>query len=231
MIEYTHNDTLVLVTSYCGGKFSEEKLIMTEILCERLKSFGFFICLASHSIIPEHIQNNVDYFIYDKDNTFNINGIKTTNHGVAEFKSIHNAINAVKRFNFKNVFKIAYDTNPEIDFLTILEKCKAQNKKLVTARWPSCEPPETVGTHLFFSDIEFFEQTLSISESFRFEYVLECAWFASIKEKTLENDVYRYTDYETMLEVSKFEYSHFGGNGISEGYPDLRLPQGYNIIR
>jgi len=227
-----HNDTVVLVTSYCGGQFSQEKKIMTEVLCSKLKSLGFFVCLATHSSLSDSIQNIVDYYIYDKDNSFNVYGVETTNHGVAEFKSIHNAIDALTRFNFKYVYKIAYDTNPEIDFVNVLEKCKLKNKKLVTARWPSCEPPETIGTHLFFSEIEFFKKTFSFSECYRFvNQVLECAWFSSIFEKQLLSEIFRYLNYEEMLGVLKFEYSHFGGKGISEGYPDSRLPQGSNIIK
>lgn len=229
MLNYIHNDTLILVTSYCGGNFSEEKKIMTEVLCSKLKSFGFFVCLATHSILSEDVQNLVDYYIYDKDNSFNIKTIKTNNHGVAEFTSIHNALGATSRFDFKYIFKIAYDTNPDVNFLSVLEKCKSYNKSLVTSHWLSCGP-QTIGTLVFFSDIEFFKKTLSLTEAFRFEHVLEGAWFQSVAEKNLFSEVHLYNSYEEFLEVSKIEYAHFGGKGMSEGYPDLRLPQGTNII-
>lgn len=230
MENYIHNDTVILVTSYCGGNYSTEKQIMTEVLCKKLKSQGFFVCLATHSILSESIQELVDFYIYDKDNSFSVRNVKTANHGVAEFTSIHNALGAIKRFEFKNVFKVAYDTNPNIDFLKVLEKCKSKHHKLVSSRWSSCEPPETVGTLVFFSDIEFFEQSFSFDEAFRFNYVLECAWYQSLYEKSLLGDVYRYNTYEEFLEIDKIEYAHFGGKGMSEGYPDLRLPQGTSIL-
>lgn len=154
---YFSPDTCALVTTYCPEPFSDKKLHMTKTICEKLKQAGFFVCLSSHSVLSEEFQELVDFFIYDKDNTFKIGKYPehVINHGVGEFKLIHDAIGSLKRFNFKYLYKFAYDVNPQLNFIDILNKCKAMDKKLISANWNDVYPKNSIGALAFFSEIDF----------------------------------------------------------------------------
>ena len=215
-----NNETAMLVTAYFGGEFPDIKKRMTKTLCSRLKDLGFFVCLVSHSPVPEDIQELCDIFIYDKDNTYKINDIpkdSPSNHGVAELKSIYDGLNVLNRFNFKSIFKLAYDTNPDIDFIRILTKCKTLNKKIITALWFKNE--NTLGTTFFYADIEFFYKSFPIEDVYRFTINFEGAWYFALQDRNLLDQIYRYFTYEDFVETSPIEYCHGAGATFNTSYP------------
>jgi len=214
------NKTAMLVTAYFGEEFPEIKQRMTKTLCSKLKDLGFFVCLSSHTPVCEDLQKYCDIFIYDKDNSFKINGIpenSTGNHGVSEFKSIYNGLNVLQRFNFDSIFKLAYDTNPNIDFIYVLEKCKKLNKKVVTSLW--FQNQLTLGTTFFYTDIDFFYNSFPIEEVYRFTELFEGAWYKALIEKELLHEIYRFTTYEEFVEASPIEYCHGAGTLFNNSYP------------
>jgi len=213
-----HSDTVVIVTSYCGEPNSERKKHMTKTLCKKLKEQGLFVCLASHSKIDEETQSYCDVFVYDADNSFQINGQPTIdfNHGVAELTSIHNAINSVHRFGFKNMLKLSYDVNPTIDFNSLIERSKSHEKQMVSARWHYSR--ETIGTISFFSTIEFYKECLPLTELHRFTMAVEDVLYHIIREKGWFNYVELFDNFETYLQNDHIQFCHDGGKRMEE-YP------------
>lgn len=210
----------MLVTAYFGEEFPEIKQRMTKTLCAKLKDLGFFVCLASHSPVSEDLQKYCDIFIYDKDNSYKINGIpenSTGNHGVSEFKSIYNGLNVIERFGFTDIFKLAYDTNPNIDFIYVLDKCRKLNKKAISSLW--FQNPMTFGTTFFYVNIEFFRKSFPLKEVYRFTELFEGAWYKSFVEKELLAEIYRFTTYDDFVEISPVEYCHGAGTTFNNSYP------------
>jgi hypothetical protein len=209
-------DTAVIVTSYCGGTNEELKRKMTKTLCKRLFEAGHFVVLASHSTIDEETQNYCNLFVYDKDNSFSFNGVpeRQTNHGVAELTSIHNALNVLPS-HFKYMLKVSYDNRPDMDFHDLISKCKSIGKKVVTGKWAN---DVSLGTHLFFSNIEFYKLTMSLDELYRCEKDMEYVWFDSCVESNLLDQIHIIELYTDFLGHNVIQYAHFGGTSV-DNYP------------
>ena len=220
-------NTAIIVTSYCGGVDNEKKQYMTKILCEHLSKLNYYVCLASHSPIAIETQTLCNACIYDFDNSFQENGIPSGyvpihGHSTAELRSIYNGINHLSRMNFKNIFKISYDTVPDIDYHFLIEKCLQTNKKFVGHNWGPVL--NTLGTNIFFSEIAFFKKILSFEELNRagkfstvggdIEYIL----YDSIQEKGLLDQVHIIPDYHDFFGIDIISYSHGGGIRL-EHYP------------
>ena len=54
-----------LVTSYCN---TEEKVDVIRKTIDNIKRYGIDICVHAHYPLPVDIQNDVNYYIYDKSN-------------------------------------------------------------------------------------------------------------------------------------------------------------------
>jgi hypothetical protein len=213
-----HSDTAVVVTTFCGEPDIELKKHMTKTLVKSLKERDLFVCLAAHSIVSEEIQQYCDVVIYDKDNSFQVNGQPQVNpnHGVAEFTSIHNAINSLERFGFKNIFKLSYDCNPTVDYDYIIEKSKSHDRHLVTGRWHYAY--DTAGSLGFFCDIDFYRNILPIERTTpRLNMAMEDVLFHILRERNLFEYVHLYENYETYFENDHVQFCHHGGK-VVENY-------------
>lgn len=215
------NDTAVLVTTYCAGEHEEEQRRMTKILCRNLFESGHFVVLASHTPIDLETQNYCHIFVYDSDNSFSVNGIPSNhnrNHGIAELRSFHNALDILPK-KFKYVFKLAYDNNPDLDYHDIISKCKKTNKKLVTGKWGN---DVTFGLHTCFFDVDFFRETFSWDELYRFENSvnIEHVWFESVRDKNLLEETHRELYHTPPYFFGYYinDYSNDGGKSIQH-YP------------
>jgi organic radical activating enzyme len=211
-----HSDTAVIVTSYCGEPNPDKKRHMTKTLCKNLKEQGLFVCLASHSTIDEETQKYCDVFVYDKDNTFSVGGIPSEGltHGVAELTSLHNAINSLQRFGFKNIVKVTFDVNPTIDFVSLIDRSKAHEKKLVSPGWGI-----SITTVCFFVDIEFFKILLPLNVEVLSKFsnkTLEEVLFDMVNENNLNENYQKYDSYESYVKVPQIEFSHGAGRNFSE---------------
>lgn len=210
------NDTAIIVTSYCGGNFQEEKRKMTRTLCKMLTEKGHFVILATHSPIDIETQNYCDLFVYDRDNRFSFDGVpqRTTNHGVAELTLMRNAVALIPK-GFKYLLKMAYDNKPDLDYHDIIQKSKESGKKAVTAKWGN---NVSLGTQMYFSEIEFFNQTLSMDELWRCEKDLEYVWYDSVNEKGLLDQVHIHDIYRNFFGHDVLQYAHSAGTFI-DPYP------------
>ncbi len=210
------NDTAIIVTSYCGGNFQEEKRKMTKTICKMLSEKGHYVILTTHSPIDADTQNYCDVFVYDKDNRFSFDGIpqRTTNHGVAELTLMRNAVNLIPK-GFKYLLKMAYDNKPDLDYHDIIQKCKETGKKAVTAKWGN---DVTLGTQMYFSEIEFFNETLSMNELHRCEKDLEYVWYDSVKDKNLLGQVHILDIYRNFFGHDVLQYANAAGTSVDH-YP------------
>jgi hypothetical protein len=212
------NDTAILVTTYTGGNEPEKKKQMTKNICEALSKTGHFVLLASHSPISEETQQFCNYFIYDADNTFQINGMPYRNdhHPVAEFKSMHDAIRIFKRLGFKNFLKVTYDNDPVVDYADIIQQCKNTGKRAVTARWHGV--PTTMGTMVFFTEIDFFELTFGLHEVRRFDTNIEDCWYSCVAEKGGLGETLILDSYDDFFGHKILSYADCGGTQFKD-YP------------
>lgn len=209
-------DTAILITAYTGGNDPEyfktgndsvihQKRHMAKTLAKYLKETGYYVCLSSHSTLDEETQRYCHSFIYDSDNRWQIDGVPNRpNHGVAEMTAIHNGLNVLSRYGFKNVLKLCYDQHPDLNYKKLIGKFESMNKKLITL-----QDAYGVGTLCFFADIQFLKDTLSMNEIWRCESAVERAWLGSIRDKGLENQLYGYSSYDEMLELPSGSPHHF----------------------
>lgn len=218
----------VIVTTYCGEPEVELKRHMTKTLVKTLSETGCHVCLVSHTTIDEDTQQYCDSFIYDKDNSFKYNGlpIKHVNggHGIAELKSIVNAVNFLNRFpEIKYVLKVTYDVSPDLDYNDIITKCLSTNKKMVTAKW--YEDNISLGTLMMFSEINFLKQVYSLDEIYRCDTLfhnigadVEHMFFDSVRSKNLLHELIVFNNYKDFFGYDIKQYCHLGGSKV-EDYP------------
>lgn len=112
-----------------------------------IKDRNFKICLVAHCVIPEYIQEIVDFYIYEKENILSenwllrywkiIDGIKVERnspvmyHSVACLMNIQNAINLLSK-NYKYFHFSEYDLEFDIDgYLEIFNNKLKNNKALL----------------------------------------------------------------------------------------------------
>jgi hypothetical protein len=208
-------DTAIIVTTYCGGNFQEEKRKMTKTICKRLSDSGHYVVLASHSTIDVETQQHCNLFVYDRNNNFQIDGIpnRKDNHGVAELTSVHNALRLIPKMKY--FIKVSYDNQPDLDYNNIIEQCKGIGKKAITAKWGN---NITLGTQMYFSEIDFFNHTLSLDEIWRCDKDLEYVWYDSVLAKNLLDDVYIIENYHNFLGHDVLQYAHSAGTYV-DPYP------------
>jgi hypothetical protein len=213
--------TGIIVTTHCAGVGEEMKRKMTRTICKTLSQSGHMLCLASHSTIDEETQSYCDGFVYDKDNSFQIDGRPETNltHGMAELKSIHNAVNFLERFGVTHFLKVAYDNIPTVDYNDIINKCEkiclTGDKEMVTAYWGN---DYSIGTHVFYSSIDFFRSSIPLTTPDVYQEQLEQKLFANFRDRNLLRNVYIIENYRNFLGHEFIQYSHAGGSRV-DYYP------------
>ncbi len=123
---------LVLVTAYTP---TLEKTDNLRELIKKIKSYGYKVCLSTHTSTPQDIIDRCDYFIYDKDNELNYdidirhwryyttsdffisykpNNIMAT-HIVPIVKLIVGSLSYLKKMGVGKVHLLEYDTIMEND--------------------------------------------------------------------------------------------------------------------
>lgn len=208
---------IVVVTSFCGGSNPKQKEHMTKTICKKIKEQGLSVCLATHSLVDMETQTYCDVVVYDEDNSFKYYNypLRDNNHGVAELKSVWNALSILDRKGYTHFLKVAYDNIPTLDFKDLIQKCKETNKDIVTGKWDN---DISMGFHLFYSSIEMFLNTCGPDVVLKCDKDLEYAWYDNIIEKGLLDKVYRIEKYNNFLGHNILQYSHSGGT-VVDTYP------------
>jgi hypothetical protein len=213
----------IVVTAYCAGEQAELKVRMAEKLCEELSKTGHYVCLATHSPLPERVQMFCDGYVYDSDNSFQIDGQPTENlsHGLAEMKSIHNALNYLERFGFTEFFKVTYDADPKLPYSTIIERAQyvmeTTKKSFICSGWGNSE---TIAALMFYSTIDFYRKISSLKTPEKWKSCFEVNWYLNAKELGVLDDIHmcHIRLYDDFLGFSIRDYSHQGGTEI-DAYP------------
>jgi hypothetical protein len=86
------NKNLIIILSHCD---TEEKLIVLEDNIQHLKSNGFDILLTSHIPLPESIQLQVEYLVYDKSNPI----LHWPKRGMVYWKTLNTKSESLKLVN------------------------------------------------------------------------------------------------------------------------------------
>lgn len=213
----------VVITSYCGEPNAELKIRMTGKLCEAIKKTGHYVCLATHSPMPVSIQEMCDGYIYDADNSFQINGLPTEGltHGMAELKSVHNALNYLERFGFTDFFKLTYDCDPTLNYTDLISRAQFvsenYNKSLVCSGWGH---EKTMAFLLFYSKIDYFRKISSLSTPEQWRSCFEEKWYENAEKLGLQDQIFQshvrlYDDY---LGYHIRDFAHQGGTEV-DNYP------------
>ena len=130
------NKNLIIIECYCD---TEEKLSLLKNMVLKLNG-NFDILISSHSPIPEEIQCNIDYFIFDKSNPILkypergmkfwriIDNIKITHimddYGWTVYNLRKNAISLCKKLNYDYFSFINYDIEITDDLIELLSNPK-----------------------------------------------------------------------------------------------------------
>ena len=69
--------------------------------------------------------------------------------------------------------------------------------------------PWDLATLCFFADIQFVKDTFSMDEIWRCEGPVERAWYNSVQDKGLMDQVHGYTTFDEMLELPSGSVHHF----------------------
>ena len=214
--------TAFLVTTYCGGNDpahlstgdeiqNDKKRYMTKTLLRYLKDTGYYVCCTSHSSLDRETQDSCNMFIYDSDNSYQINGQPIRpNHGVAELISMVNGLMHLKVKGFDRVMKLCYDQIPDYDYVSIIKKYQDLDCDLV-----SCANAFDLGTLFFYGDIDFILDTLPIDELWRLNAhnVMERAWREKVVSKNLLHRVHAVEHYEHFFNLPYLGTFHYAGNG------------------
>ena len=230
--------TAVIVSTYTGGINSEYKTALTKNLCQRLKfNSPYYLCLTSHSPIDVETQKLCDGFVYDSDNSFQINGlpklispfftpdgeptISGTNltHGVAELTAVHNSLNYLERFGFTHFFKMTYDCDPNLDYNALIYKAQSimeqTNKSFICSGW--CGRYDAIGFLMFYSKIDFFRKAFPLSEAEMYSDCFELQTYEVVKKLGLLHEVYWHDDsYQNFLGYTINDYANRGGTQFRE---------------
>ena len=213
----------IVITAYCDGEGAETKVRMAERLCQELSKSGHYVCLVSHSTLPEKVQKYCNAYIYDSDNDFHINGIpeEGRNHGIAEIKSIHNALNYLERFGFKEFFKVTYDADPTLPYNTIIERAQYiidnYNKEFVCSGWGD---NRTLAALMFYSTFDYYRRITPLETPEKYKTCFEQNWFLSAEEKGALDKIHmcHIRLYDDFLGFVIRDFAHQGGTEI-DPYP------------
>lgn len=219
------NKTAILVTAYCGGNdpefFSngteEDNQLrhhMARTLASYLKKTNYYICYSSHSALDVELQKHCNSFVYDADNSWQINSLpRRPNHGVAEMTAIVNGLMMLKIKGFEQVLKLSYDQTPTINYEATIERCQKTNKKMATY-----EAPTDYGMMSFFGNIDFIIDTLPLDQLWRCEGAVERAWKERIVNDGLQSNVHGFKTYEEMFDVPRGTIYHYSIYGTLSKY-------------
>lgn len=230
--------TAIIVSTYTGGKNPAYKTALTKNICHRLKSTTpYYLCLTSHSPIDIETQKLCDGFVYDSDNSFQINGLPKiispfftptgeptltgTNltHGVAELTAIHNAVNYLERFGFTHFFKLTYDCDPDLDYNALIYKAEAimeqTNKSLICSGWWGRY--DSIGFLMFFSRIDFFKKAFPLNQAEMYIDCFELQTYKVVQNLGLLDEVYWHDNsYDNFLGYHIKDYANRGGSEFQE---------------
>lgn len=139
----------ILVTFYKTNYNTFDQL---KRLLLSLSFTDYFVVLASHSPVPEEIQELCDTFVFESEN---VADQRKWSHGVAETSLIRKGLKAMKDKGIDWSFKICYDVS--VADISVFENwVKGYRYKFVSCLWGE----KLVSTNSFFANIDFVLESL-----------------------------------------------------------------------
>jgi FkbM family methyltransferase len=179
-----------------------------ELLYKTIKSLCFedwFIVLATHSAVPENIQEMCDLVIFESEN---IADQRRFSHGVAETSLIRKSLNALREMGIEWTFKICYDTDLN-DLSAIKGWVKDYYYDFVSCKWGE----KDVSTNSFFANVGFTLDTFSYFESiesmFQRSCFIEDVWDQDAKTKGVSDRIFTYQSKEEMFGSNTMDTESF----------------------
>lgn len=158
---------------------AEEKLLTNFV--DNIKSIGDDILLMSNTTISKKVQDNVNYFFYDKRNQlfveeypqydiinywtscewFKVSNIfpHTQNHGLSVLINLFRSVKIAKELGYTHFYKMEYDAllseNSKIKISQLNDECISNNKKGVFFI-DNHGDHLSMSVHYFFCEIDYF---------------------------------------------------------------------------
>ena len=184
-----------------------------ELLYRTIKSLCFedwFIVLATHSAVPEKIQEMCDLVIFESEN---IADQRKFSHGVAETSLIRKSLNALKEMGIEWTFKICYDTDLN-DLSALKGWIKDYDYDFVSCKWGE----KNVSTNSFFANVRFTLDTFSYFDSieamFERSFFIEDIWDQDANTKGISERIFTYRSKEEMFGSNTMDTQSFSYDRI-----------------
>lgn len=177
---------------------------------------GWYVVLATHSSVPQDIQEMCDLVIFESEN---IADQRKYSHGVAESSLIKRSLVALRNQGIEWTFKICYDTQI-MDYKKFYDWVKDFNYQFVSCKWGD----KIVSTNSFFCNIDFALKNFtffdSIEEFFKRSFFLEDIWEQDIISKNLLDKTYAYPSKDEMFGKNRMDVNFFNYDEVSFRYEE-----------
>jgi FkbM family methyltransferase len=184
-----------------------------ELLKKNVEILGrqnYYFVIASHSTLPQEIQEKCDFYFYQQKN---IVDDRRYSHGVAENNLIEIALKHLKSQGINWSYKVSYDIEIN-DVSRFLDWRKDYKYKFVSCNWGN----NILSTHSFFANIDFVLNNIdfynTIEEMFAVNNILENCWEKNIKDKRLENELFSYENKRIFYGHNKIDILFYNYNDI-----------------
>ena len=144
---------------------------------ETLSKQNYYFIIATHSPLPNEIQEMCDFYFYQQKNVVDD---RRYSHGVAENNLIEISLKHLQSNGIRWTYKVSYDIEIN-DVSTFLNWRKDFSYNLVSCNWGS----NILSTHSFFANVDFILNNIdfyqTIDEMFSVNNVLENCWDKTIR--------------------------------------------------
>ena len=175
-----------------------------------LSTEDYYLVLASHSTIPEDIQEKCDYVIYEKSNP--VDGRKYS-HGIPENLAIRYAFEHLNFMGIEWAYKMCYD-NIITDIHWFKKWINDYKYEFVTCNWGK----QLFSSHSFFCRVQFFLNYFPVyktfDEMFMYSNVLEICWEMSLKQHNVLDKIFIYPSKEDFFGPNKMDIIEYNYNKI-----------------
>lgn len=180
-------------------------LIKSILFCD------YYIILATHSFIPEQIQNLCDLVIFEE---LNLADQRKYSHGVAETSLIKKSLLQLKDLNINWAFKVSYDiivNDPKVFESWVLD----YKYDFVSCLWGNC----IISTNSFFCNVNFVLKHLTfpktIENMFERSFFIEDIWNQDIINQNLSHKIFTFHTKEEMFQRNVMDKNFYDYNEIN----------------
>jgi FkbM family methyltransferase len=205
-----------IITYYKSIPYCEELL---ERVIDTLSKENYYLVLASHSPVPQHITSKCDYYFYQK---LNVVDDRKYSHGVAESNLIELSLEHLRHKGIDWSYKMSYDVDI-IDVSHFNKWVKNYEYDFVSCNWGS----NFICTNSFFANVNFVLDNIkfykTIDDMFMVNTVLENCWQKDIEDKNLQKRVFSFENKSIFFGQNKIDNLFYNYNHIDFWYDENEL--------